>query len=195
MNYPSTHKSLLERVQNGEEVAWREFYDRYAPVIRFVGSLYHFNEFECEDLVQNVMLKFFDSRKKFVYRENQTKFRTWFAAVIRSQAVDYIRKAGRGMENPQPDDLTQDPFADQFLEEWRKVVLEESLDELRLRVDPVTFQAFELYGMQNRDAAEVSELLHLDRNQLYVAKSRCLKMLREIIARKNQFDGDLNLEI
>ena len=48
MNYPSTHKSLLERVQNGEEVAWREFYDRYAPVIRFVGSLYHFNEFECD---------------------------------------------------------------------------------------------------------------------------------------------------
>ena len=98
MNYPTTHKSLLERVQNGEEIAWREFYDRYAPVIRFVGSLYHFNEFECEDLVQNVMLKFFDSRKKFVYREKQTKFRTWFAAVIRSQAVDYIRKAGRGME-------------------------------------------------------------------------------------------------
>ena len=91
MKYPSTHKSLLERVQNGEEVAWREFYERYAPVIRFVGSLYHFNGFECEDLVQNVMLKFFDSRKKFVYRERQTKFRTWFAAVIRSQSVDYIR--------------------------------------------------------------------------------------------------------
>ncbi|MBQ6598466.1 MAG: hypothetical protein IJH79_13015, partial [Lentisphaeria bacterium] len=94
-----------------------------------------------------------------------------------------------------PDDLTQDPFADQFLEEWRKVVLEESLDELRLRVDPVTFKAFELYGMQNRAAAEVAQLLHLDRNQLYVAKSRCLKMLREIIAQKNQSDGDLNLEI
>ena len=195
MNYPSTHKSLLERVQDGEEVAWREFYDRYAPVIRFVGSLYQFNEFECEDLVQNVMLKFFDSRKKFVYREKQVRFRTWFAAVIRSQVVDYIRKANRGRENPLPEDLTQDPFAEQFLQEWRKVVLEESLDELRLRVDPVTFQAFELYGMQNRPAAEVAGLLHLDRDRLYLAKSRCLKILREIVARKNQFDGDLKLEI
>ena len=174
MNYPSTHKSLLERVQNGEEIAWREFYGRYAPVIRFVGSLYHFNEFECEDLVQNVMLKFFDSRKKFVYREKQTKFRTWFAAVIRSQAVDYIRSAGRGRENPLPQDDSQDPFAEEFLREWRKVMLEEAMDELRVRVDPVTFQAFELYGMQNRDAAEVAGLLHLNRDQLYVAKSRCL---------------------
>ena len=195
MNYPSTHKSLLERVQNGEEIAWREFYGRYAPVIRFVGSLYHFNESECEDLVQNVMLKFFDSRKKFVYREKQTKFRTWFAAVIRSQAVDYIRKVNRGRANPLPEDDSQDPFSDQFLQEWRRVMLEEAMDELRVRVDPVTFQAFELYGMQNRDAAEVAGLLHLNRDQLYVAKSRCLKILREIIARKNQFDGDLNLEV
>jgi len=195
MNFPSTHKSLLERVQNGEEIAWREFYGRYAPVIRFVGSLYHFNEFECGDLVQNVMLKFFDSRKKFVYREKQTKFRTWFAAVIRSQAVDYIRKAGRGRADPLPADDSQDPFAEEFLREWRKVMLDEAMDELRVRVDPLTFQAFELYGMQNRPAAEVAGLLHLNRDQLYVAKSRCLKILREIVARKNRFDGELNLEI
>ena len=41
MNYPSTHRSLLERVRNGEEIAWSEFYDRYKGIIRSVGSLYH----------------------------------------------------------------------------------------------------------------------------------------------------------
>lgn len=195
MNYPSTHKSLLERLQNGDEVSWSEFYDRYAPVIRFVGTLYHFNDFECNDLVQNVMMKFFDAQKNFVYRENQTRFRTWFATVIRSQAVEYIRKAGRGRENPLPADESKDPFAEEFLEEWRHVMLQEAMDELRVRVDPVTFQAFELYGMQNRPASEVASLLHLSRGQLYVAKSRCMKMLREIIARKNQADGELDLEL
>ena len=195
MNYPSTHRSLLERVRSGEEIAWTEFYARYAPVIRFVGSLYHFNDFECEDLVQNVMLKFFDAQKKFVYRENQTRFRTWFATVIRSQAVEYIRKAGRGRENPLPDDMTDDPFSEKFLQEWRKVVFQDAMDELRLRVDPVTFQAFELYGLQGRSAGEVAKTLDLSRAQLYVAKSRCLKILREIIARENKFDGELHLEI
>jgi len=195
MNYPSTHKTLLERVRSGEEIAWTEFYARYAPVIRFAGSLYHFNAFECEDLVQNVMLKFFDAQKKFVYREHQTRFRSWFATVIRSQAVEYIRKAGRGRENPLPDDMADDPFARKFLEEWRKVVFQEALDELRLRVDPVTFQAFELYGLQDRSAEEVAKALDLPRDQLYVAKSRCLKILREIIARENRFDGELHLEI
>ena len=73
--------------------------------------------------------------------------------------------------------------------------LQEAMDELRLRVDPLTFQAFELYGMQDRPASEVAETLELSRDQLYVAKSRCLKILREIVARENQFDGDLRLEI
>ena len=194
MDNPSTHKSLLERVQNGEEIAWREFYGRYAPVIRFVGSLYHFNEFECEDLVQNVMLKFFDSRKKFVYREKQTRFRTWFAAVIRSQAVDYIRSAGRGRENPLPGDDSQDPFAEEFLREWRKVMLAEAMDELRVRVDPVTFQAFELYALEGRPANETAELLDLSANSVYVAKTRCLKILREIIRRLNAEDPELKLD-
>ena len=59
MKYPSTHKTLLERVQNGEEIAWSEFYDRYKGIIRAGGSLYHFNEDEQDDLLQRVMVKFF----------------------------------------------------------------------------------------------------------------------------------------
>ena len=91
MNYPSTHQSLLERVQNGDEFSWAEFYDRYKPVIRAVGSLYHFSEDERDDLVQRVMVKFFANSKTYVYREGVVKFRTHLARIIRSEAVDYIR--------------------------------------------------------------------------------------------------------
>ena len=195
MEYPSTHRSLLERIHDGGDVAWREFYDRYAPVIRYVGTLYRFNASECDDLVQNVMLKFFDAEKKFVWDERRARFRTWFAAVIRSQAVEYIRANSRARREPPPGDGECDPFAAEFLGEWRRVVLEEALDALRLRVDAVTFQAFELYGLQNRDAAEVAEALNVSREQLYVAKSRCLKMLRSIVAEYERVDGELHLEI
>ncbi len=91
MNFPSTHQSLLERVQNGDEFSWAEFYDRYKPVIRAVGSLYHFSEDERDDLVQRVMVKFFANSKTYVYREGVVKFRTHLARIIRSEAVDYIR--------------------------------------------------------------------------------------------------------
>lgn len=195
MNYPSTHQSLLEKIQNGDEVSWNEFYQRYSPIIRYVGHLYHFNENECDDLIQNVMLKFFSSSKKFVYRKGEVKFRTYFASIIRSQAVDHIRKnAARSGNVPEMTDR-DDSFDELFFEEWKKFMLEESLDELRQRVDPRTYQAFELYALQHRDISEIAAIPGFDKNMVYVAKSRCMKMLREIIERKKKFDGDLNLEI
>lgn len=195
MDYPSTHKSLLAKIHDGDDVAWREFYDRYAPVIRYVGTLYRFNPSECDDLVQSVMLKFFDAEKKFVWDERRARFRTYFASVIRSQAVEYIRANVRARREPPPADEACDPFAGEFLAEWRKVMLEEALDALRLRVDAVTFQAFEMYALQHRAAAEVAAALNLSRSQLYVAKSRCLKTLRAIVAEYERLDGELDLDV
>ena len=59
-----------------------------------------------------------------------------------------------------------------------------------MRVDPHTFQAFELYGLQNRNADEVAEVLELSKEQLYVAKSRCQKLLKEIVERMKKSDEE-----
>ena len=66
---------------------------------------------------------------------------------------------------------------------------------LKRRVDEKTFQAFEMYGLQNRNAAQVAEILGMSVASLYTAKSRCMKMMQEIIARYNRTDGELNLEL
>ena len=36
--YPTTSKTLLERLRTGDDVPWREFFDRYSPLIRAAGS-------------------------------------------------------------------------------------------------------------------------------------------------------------
>ena len=174
MNYPTTQSSLLERVQQGDEISWNEFYFRYAPVIRVAGKSFKFNDTKCDDLVQLVMLKFFNHAKTFIYRRGEVKFRTYFAQIVRSQAVDMIRRnaaqknlSGELPENP-------DPFDELFIEEWRKAVFAEAKDELRSRVDEKTFMAFELYGLQNRKIDAVADILEMTPNQIYVAKNRCL---------------------
>lgn len=197
MKYPTTSKSLLERVQNGDEVSWNEFFLRYEPLIRCAGAGFHFNDAECDDLVQAVMLKFFqNAAKTFVYREGQVKFRTYFALIIRNTAIDLIRSNAR-QKNLTVETWQEetDPFGTLFLDEWRKAVFEEAKDELRSRVDPETYLAFELYALQNRSAGQVSETLGMTRKQLYAAKNRCLTILREIVERHNRADGDLHLEI
>ena len=81
------------------------------------------------------------------------------------------------------------------MNEWRKAVLEEALEELRSRVKFKTYQAFRLYGLQNRPAKDVAALLEVSEHQVHVAKSRCAAMLADIIARRNAEDGELKLDV
>ena len=195
MNYPSTHKTLLEKIKSGDEIYWNEFYSRYTPIIRFVGRLYNFSETECDDLVQNVMLKFFNQSKNFIYHEGKVKFRTYFSTIIRSQAIDYIRKNRKELSGNFEIASLDTHFDTMFMEEWKQYVLNDALDELRQRVDPVTYQAFELYGLQNRAPQEVAAALEIKKEQLYIAKSRCTKLLRQIISRIKAADEELDFEL
>ena len=186
---------MLERVQNGDEISWNEFYFRYAPVIRAAGSGFRFNDTECDDLVQSVMLKFFTHSRTFVYRRGEVKFRTYFSRIVHNQAVDMIRRGATQKNLPGELSESTEPFSDLFMEEWRKAVFAEATDELRQRVDEKTFLAFELYGLQNRDVGKVAAALDMPPNQIYAAKNRCVKILRRIVERHNRNDGELNLEI
>ena len=186
---------MLERVQNGDEISWNEFYFRYAPVIRAAGSGFRFNDAECDDLVQSVMLKFFTHSRTFVYRRGEVKFRTYFSRIVHNQAVDMIRRGATQKNLPGELSESTEPFSDLFMEEWRKAVFAEATDELRQRVDEKTFLAFELYGLQNRDVGKVAAALDMPPNQIYAAKNRCVKILRRIVERHNRNDGELNLEI
>ena len=198
MNWPSTHKSLLERVQHGDEVSWTEFYDRYKQIIRAVGGLFGFDEAERDDLLQRVMVKFFANAETYVYREGQVKFRTYFARIVRSEAVDFIRSNAarkRAEERFAEADIGDSTFDVAFMDEWRKAVLAEALEELRSRVKFKTYQAFQLYGLQARPAKDVAALLEISEHQVHVAKSRCAEMLRQIVARYNAEDGALALDV
>ena len=56
-----------------------------------------------------------------------------------------------------------------------------AMTELRGRVQPDTFVAFEMYAVQNRKVEEVAEFLNMSVSSVYTAKSRCISALKEII--------------
>ena len=82
-----------------------------------------------------------------------------------------------------------------LLEKWRTIIREEALLELAQRVDAKTFQAFELYALEDRPVKETAELLNLSADSIYVAKNRCMKILRETVARLNAEDPELKLDV
>jgi len=101
---------------------------------------------------------------------------------------------GRGSEIPRPRrarvsewepvDPSPSPaeaFEAAFDAEWQKVVTEEALDVIRHEVEPVTFQAFDLYVRKDMKPGEVAKLLGISRNVVYIAKTRILGRLKELL--------------
>ena len=80
------------------------------------------------------------------------------------------------------------------MDEWRKFVLAEAEQELRNRVTPETYQAYQLYAVQGRPVEKVAAFLECSVNQVYQAKKRCFAMMREILLKMNEADPELHME-
>ena len=74
-------------------------------------------------------------------------------------------------------------FDTSWNDNWRSHVLNQAMTELRQRVRPSTYSAFELYTLQERPVKEVAKVLNLSVDSVYVAKNRCVAALRQIIAK------------
>ena len=201
MRYPTTSKTLLDKLQSGDAVSWTEFFDRYRGIIVSLGNLKGLTPEECDDLVQEVMLCFFKNSKTFVFNPQIARFRTYFGRIIQARIFDLLRRRYRsnrlvsesesdGKEPATPDFLLNEAL----LCEWRKLLLEDALALLRERVAPETYLAFDLHMRQALPVEEVARTLSVNRQFVYTAKTRCLKILKQIVADWNRQDPELELD-
>ena len=202
MRYPTTSKTLLDKLQNGDAVSWTEFFDRYRGIIASLGSLKGLTPEECDDLVQEVMLCFFKNSKTFVFNPQIARFRTYFGRIIQARIFDLLRRRyqsnrlASGMVEPDGSELETPDFLlnEALLCEWRKLLLEDALALLRERVAPETYLAFDLHMRQSLPVEEVTRTLSVNRQFVYTAKTRCLKILKQTIADWNRQDPELELD-
>jgi len=177
----TTRGSLLLAIGRGDEISWREFYEIYRPLIVFCarGRL---DPAETDDLIQTVMLKVFRSGDSFRYDPAKGKFRDYLGRIIGNAIVDMLRKRRPATSAAELPEYGEDTFSAVWREEWRRHIFAQALDELRERVSPTTFQAFDLYALQKQPPAKVAEFLDIDTSGVYKAKLRCVSILRRIVA-------------
>ena len=195
LKYPTTSKPLLDRIAAGDEISWDEFYTRYCGIVRNLAQFNGLNDAAADDICQQVMLQFFKQSKTFKFDPDIARFRTYFGRIIQSKIADYYREK---KEDPTDEIEVADetsPTDELFLTEWRKMILKEAERELKNRVAPETFQAYELYAVQNRPVEKVAAYLDCSVNQVYQAKKRCFAMMREILLKMNEQDPALKLEL
>lgn len=186
----ATSTSLLEGLRReGDERAWREFCSRYEPVLLALARRAGFREQDARDVVQETLIAFLEGFRAGRYERERSRLRSWLKGIV----VNKIRETRRRLAKPEiqvadktdatafmdavPDDYE---LTDVFDEEWEQQVLTECLREVRNQVDAPTFQAFELYAIENWPPEKVAKHLGISRNAVYISKSRVLSRLRDL---------------
>ena len=189
----TTRMSLLSRVRRGDEVSWTEFYDTYKRLLYTVGrESYSLDTGEIEELIQEVMMTFFDASKTFKYDKSKGKFRSYLKKIFYYKALKFKGKKKKTAENitsvesdefgiddlPEPADSNLDKI---WNEEWQKHVMHQALHELKDTIDNKTFQIFLCVAIEGKSPQEVADVFETNANNVYAIKARITKKLREYI--------------
>lgn len=194
----TTRQSLIERVLDGDEESWDVFYAKYSRLVYAIGERSALSEDDCEDLVQEVMRTIFNNKDRFRYDPATGKFRTYLTGIVKHKVCDFYRKCdGRFVEMDEESVLNApEPVSrldDICNEEWKNHLLNVALMELREKVAPDTFDAFQMYVLQECEPQEVAEALSISESAVYVYKNRCVKHLRAIIDRYRSSDPEFRI--
>lgn len=200
MEYPKTSRTLLDHVVNGDEAAWYTFYNRYRDIVLEVATRWgHLSQEDAEDVLQSVMSGFFGLRESFVFNSGKAKFRTFFGRIIANKVIDFQRKNSReyvpfddGIATELSDHLQElDELNRIIMGNWSQVLLDDLREKFNQRVNAATYQAFQLFAIQERPVEKVADFLGCTVNKVYQAKKRCMGVLDDILREFHKEDPDL----
>jgi RNA polymerase sigma-70 factor, ECF subfamily len=185
-----TSNTLLLRLKDlGDPDAWDDFVERYTPRIFTWCRHCRLQESDAADVTQDVLVKLVTAMRTFEYDPVRGSFRGWLKTVTNNAVRDLARSlarpdavCGRGLSLDQlsilqtPEAL--DALAASIQEEGERELLREAESRVRLRVMPRTWEAYRLTAIESMTAAVAAEVLPMTVAEVYVAKSRVIKMLR-----------------
>lgn len=188
-----TSRTLLARVRHADDrLAWQEFVDRYAPRIFHWCRRYQLQESDAADVTQEVLVKLVRAMQSFQYDPRRGSFRGWLKTVTANAVRDLLnswKKAGRGSGDTAigrvlasvEDERAIDALRDEIEACHRLELVAEAERFVQQRVQPHTWLAYRGTAVEQRKAAEVARELGMPVAEVYVAKSRVLKMLRAAV--------------
>ena len=195
----STRQSLLLRVRDfSDRGAWQDFVECYAPRVFAWCRRFNLQDADAADATQIVLMKLVEGLRSFDYDSQRGRFRGWLKTVTRHVAADVARSwRERGTGDSQflitLENLEQPDAADALLKEveqgYQRELLRRAGMAVQVRVQPKTWEAYRLTCEAQVAAPQVAEQLAMPVSEVYVSKSRVLKMLRDEI-RKLDDDTD-----
>jgi RNA polymerase sigma-70 factor (ECF subfamily) len=190
---PVTRASLLLRLRNADDgAAWSEFIENYGSMLyRFVRSR-GLQDADAADIVQDVFRRVGAAIGRLDYDKEKGGFRAWLFTITRNRLNSYFesqKRHGRvGNDTAQYEQLQQavrgtDDMEQAWEYEHMRMLAGKAMMEVETKVEPMTWQAFRMTTVENLNANEAGKRLNMSPGAVYVAKSRVIAKLREVIKR------------
>jgi RNA polymerase sigma factor (sigma-70 family) len=191
-----TSPTLLGRLRQepADQAAWEQFVERYGRQVYGWCRQSKLQDADAEDVTQMVLVRLAQRMRSFVYDPSKS-FRGWLRTLTRHAWSDFVtaqQRGGKGSGDsgafaslhtlPARDDLVARLEA-QFDHE----VLEQAQAQVRLRIDPDSWEAFRLLAVEGLSGAEAAARLGKTVASVFKAKTRVQGMLKEEVAR---LEGD-----
>lgn len=183
---PVTTSLLLDALRDErDQDGWREFTERYWPVLVGLGVHLGLTETDAADAAQWTLLEFLREFRAGKYQRGRGRLSAYVIGIaknrIRALRRQSARRAPAGAEPvDEMDDVTLQGVWEQ---QRRTVILQQALNKLRdsPKLAPATFQAFELVALRGVPAEEAARQAGISVDDVYLARHRCTRRLREII--------------
>jgi len=188
----SVSSTLLDPLRSGRPEAWRRFVRLYGPLIYRWCRRAGLAAEDAADVLQEVLLAVSLHLAQFRRDGPHDSFGAWLAAITRNKVRDhYRRRQGRAearggttaqrhmAEVPQPPELSEASIRpDAESDAW---LSRRALDTIRAEFEPRTWDAFWRTTVDGRPPADVAAELQMSVPAVYMAKSRVLRRLRQVM--------------
>jgi RNA polymerase sigma-70 factor (ECF subfamily) len=172
-----------------DRASWERLVTLYAPLVYQWCRRFGLQAEDAADVGQDVFQAVAGGINGFRHGGAGTTFRGWLWTVTRNKLVDHCRRQGgharavggdAGLERvaeipedePAWDDEPGDPIAG---------LVRRGVDLVRGEFEATTWNAFWLTAVEERAPAQVAGQLGLSVNAVYLARSRVLRRLREVL--------------
>ena len=186
-----TSVTLLLRLRDlTDRAAWTEFVDRYAPKVFAWCKRHQMQDTDAADVTQEVLCRLVERMRSFEYDPTRGSFRSWLKTVTTNLVRDLVRSWKQPVRGSGDTNILsllskiQDPdafsdLASMMEAEYQRELLEEACERVKERVHAHTWRAYELTAIKQIKAADAAAEVNMSVAEVYVAKSRVIKMLRQ----------------
>ena len=184
-----TTTALLNNLHEADnEAAWREFDDRYRPILIGFSRRLGLPEADAVDVAQETMVQFIKEYREGKYDRERGRLRSWLLGIARFRVAGIYRKRATSRVSRGESAIVDMPRDNEIEEAWdterRMIILRKALEELKnkTKIADKTVRAFEMVALQQRPVIDVAAELEISENDVYLAKSRVATKLKEIVA-------------